>query len=117
MDFMRNPLADGRPFRTLNVVDDFTRECLFIEVDRSLAGLRVVRVLDRLRDVSGVPTRVQVTADEWHVPDDRSSRRPLAEQSAAAGRIAAGTGSLRDRSTTCRRSPRVCSGDTPPRRS
>lgn len=55
MDFMRDTLADGRPFRTLNIVDDFTRECLASEVDRSLPGARVVRVLDRLRALHGVP--------------------------------------------------------------
>jgi putative transposase len=56
MDFMIDTLADGRGFRTLNVVDDFTRECLAIEVDRSLPGLRVVRVLERLRETTGLPT-------------------------------------------------------------
>ena len=60
MDFTRDTLADGRPFRTLNIVDDFTRECVAIEVDRSLPGLRVVRVLDRLRELCGVPTTIVV---------------------------------------------------------
>ena len=47
MDFMRDTLApSGRSFRTLNVVDDATRECLAIEVDTSLSGARVGRVLD-----------------------------------------------------------------------
>lgn len=46
MDFMRDTLASGRVFRTLNVVDDATRECLAIEVDTSLTGLRTARVLD-----------------------------------------------------------------------
>jgi putative transposase len=55
MDFMVDTLADGRGFRTLNIVDDFTRECVAIEVDRSLPGLRVVRVLDRLAETSGLP--------------------------------------------------------------
>jgi putative transposase len=55
MDFMVDTLADGRGFRTLNIVDDFTRECLAIEVDRSLPGLRVVRVLDRLAEMIGLP--------------------------------------------------------------
>ena len=45
---MSEQLADGRVFRTLNVVDDFTRECRAIEVDTSLSGLRVARVLDAL---------------------------------------------------------------------
>ncbi len=45
MDFMRDTLADGRVFRTPNIVDDYTRECLAIEVDTSLPGeMRVVAV-------------------------------------------------------------------------
>jgi putative transposase len=48
MDFMSDSLATGRSFRTLNIVDDYTRECLAIEVDTSLPGERVARVLDRL---------------------------------------------------------------------
>ena len=55
MDFMADTLSDGRGFRTLNIVDDFTRECVAIEVDRSLPGARVVRVLERLRDTVGLP--------------------------------------------------------------
>ena len=49
MDFKTDTLADGRNFRTLNIVDDYPRECVAIEVDRSLPGLRVTRVLDPLR--------------------------------------------------------------------
>lgn len=48
LDFMRDTLASGRVFRTLNVVDDATRECLAIEVDTSLSGHRVGRVLDTI---------------------------------------------------------------------
>ena len=48
VDFMSDSLASGRGFRTLNIVDDYTRECLVIEVDMSLSGERVARVLDRL---------------------------------------------------------------------
>jgi len=55
MDFTLDTLASGRRFRTLNVVDDFTRECLAIEVDTSLGGARVVRVLDRLIAARGRP--------------------------------------------------------------
>ena len=55
MDFMADTLSDGRGFRTLNIVDDFTRECVAIEVDRSLPGARVVRVLERLRATVGLP--------------------------------------------------------------
>jgi hypothetical protein len=41
---MTDALSSGRRFRTLNIVDDYTRECLAIEVDTSLRGVRVVRV-------------------------------------------------------------------------
>src|SRR3954468_13058158 len=58
MDFTLDTLADGRAFRTLNIVDDYTRECVAIEVDRSLPGLRVTRVLDRLRAGVGLPTSI-----------------------------------------------------------
>jgi putative transposase len=58
MDFMEDSLASGRRFRVLNVVDDFTRECLAIEVDTSLSGFRVSRVLPRLVDVRGLPERI-----------------------------------------------------------
>jgi putative transposase len=55
MDFMRDTLASGRSFRTLNVVDEFTRECLAIEVDTSLPGARVTRVLDQIQAQRGLP--------------------------------------------------------------
>jgi putative transposase len=58
MDFTADTLADGRNFRTLNIVDDFTRECVAIEVDRSLPGARVTRVLERLRDTTGLPAMI-----------------------------------------------------------
>jgi len=60
MDFMRDTLADGRVFRTLNIVDDYTRECLAIEVDTSLPGLRVVRVLERLAALGRQPLHIVV---------------------------------------------------------
>ena len=41
VDFMTDALSSGRRFRTLNIVDDYTRECLAIEVDTSLGGMRV----------------------------------------------------------------------------
>lgn len=58
MDFMSDQLADGRKVRTFNVVDDFSRECLAIEVDTSLGGARVARVLDRLIAQRGRPARI-----------------------------------------------------------
>ncbi len=48
MDFVHDTLADGRVFRCLTVVDDFTRECPLIAVDTSLPGSRVAEALDCL---------------------------------------------------------------------
>ncbi|EEJ9091723.1 hypothetical protein AU759_22970, partial [Salmonella enterica subsp. diarizonae] len=47
VDFMNDALVCGRRFRTFNVVDDFNREALSIEIDLNLPAPRVVRVLDR----------------------------------------------------------------------
>ncbi len=60
MDFMLDTLADGRPFRVLNVVDDCTRECVAIDVGRSIPGVRVVRVLERLRAQRGLPAAIVI---------------------------------------------------------
>lgn len=48
LDFVSDTLADGRRFRILCIVDDFSRECLATAVDTSLSGVRVVRELERL---------------------------------------------------------------------
>jgi len=45
MDFMSDQLASGRRFRVLNVVDDFTRECLVMHVGTSITGADVARLL------------------------------------------------------------------------
>jgi putative transposase len=53
MDFMSDALRDGRRFRTFNVLEDFNREILAIEVDLNLPAARVVRVLDRIAEQNG----------------------------------------------------------------
>lgn len=60
MDFMSDALACGRKFRTLNVLDDFNRESLAIEVDYSLPAERVVRVLEQVALTRGYPTFIRV---------------------------------------------------------
>ena len=74
MDFMGDSLADGRTFRTLNVVDDCSREALAIVVDTSLPGTRVVRVLEELGETRGLPAVIVIdngpefagqALDEW----------------------------------------------------
>lgn len=63
--------CDGRCLRCLNIVDDFTRECLAIEVDRSLPGTRVVQVSRRLE--SGRGLLAAITVD--HGPEFKKTRR------------------------------------------
>jgi transposase InsO family protein len=60
MDFMQDQLADGRTFRTLNVLDDFNSEGLGIEVDFSLPALRVVRSLNQIIEWRGAPQVIRV---------------------------------------------------------
>ncbi len=60
MDFVSDGLADGRRLRCLNIVDDFTKECLAIEVDTSLPGTRVVSVLSRLSELRGLPQSITI---------------------------------------------------------
>jgi putative transposase len=55
MDFLHDQLSDGRRFRILAIVDDFTRECLALVADSSLSGLRVGRELDAIIAERGKP--------------------------------------------------------------
>ena len=59
LDFVTDALASGRRFRTLNITDDFSREAPAIEVDTSLGGVRVARVLDRLKVERGLPPQIR----------------------------------------------------------
>jgi putative transposase len=74
MDFIQDVLSSGRKFRTLSVVDTYSRECLTVEADTSLPGYRAVRVLDRLGETKGLPASIRVdngpefiskALDEW----------------------------------------------------
>ena len=83
LDFVSDSLACGRRFRVLNVVDDWSRECLASVVDTSISGRRVVRELASIAAVRGLPLMVvsdngteltshavlgwcQETGVEWH---------------------------------------------------
>lgn len=74
MDFVTDSLVTGRRFRALSIVDDYSRECLAIEMDTSLGGARVVAVLDRLAETKGLPRTITMDngpeftsscLDEW----------------------------------------------------
>ncbi|MBO9981199.1 IS3 family transposase, partial [Xanthomonas phaseoli pv. dieffenbachiae] len=59
MDFMHDQLADGRSFRLFNVLDDFNREGLGIEVDLSLPSARVIRSLEQIIEWRGKPAVIR----------------------------------------------------------
>ncbi len=59
VDFMSDALIDGRRFRLFNVVDDFNREALAIEVDLNIPAQRVVRILERLSAERGYPAFIR----------------------------------------------------------
>lgn len=74
LDFIHDNLACGRNFRALNVMEAWSREALEIEVDTSITGQRVVRVLDRLVAQRGKPAVLQldngpelrgIALDQW----------------------------------------------------
>jgi len=74
IDFMSDSLWSGRKFRVLNVVDDFNRQMLAMEADISLPALRVIRVLEYLKEFRGLPKMIRVdngpefishVLDEW----------------------------------------------------
>ena len=60
MDFVSDSLYNGRRFRVLTVVDDLSRECPALEVDHSLPGQRVTKVLDRIAMTRGLPEVITV---------------------------------------------------------
>jgi len=101
LDFLHDQLSDGRRFRILAIVDDFTRECLALVADTSLSGRRVGRELDAIIAARGKPAACvsdngteltsmailrwsQESAVEWHTsrPESRS-RTPSSRASTA----------------------------------
>ena len=59
MDFMHDQLADGRSFRLLNILDDFNRQGLAMEVDISLPASRVIRSLEQIIEWRGKPASIR----------------------------------------------------------
>jgi putative transposase len=58
LDFVSDSLSCGRRLHILNVIDDFSRECLAAAVDTSLSGISVGRELDRIAKMCGYPRMV-----------------------------------------------------------
>ena len=57
---MSDGLYGGRRFRTFNIIDDFNRECLAVEVDTAITCRRLIRVFERLRSERGLPDVLRV---------------------------------------------------------
>jgi putative transposase len=60
MDFVTDSLFNGRRFRSLTVVDNYSRECLAIEVGQNIRGEDVTGTMDRLREVRGIPKSIKM---------------------------------------------------------
>lgn len=60
IDFMHDALWNGRKFRTFNVMDDFNREVLWIEIDYSLPTTRIIRALEQVIEFKGKPARLRM---------------------------------------------------------
>jgi putative transposase len=58
MDFMSDSMVGNRKFRILNIMDDYSREVLAIEVDTSLSSRREIRTLDRIIEQRGKPVSI-----------------------------------------------------------
>jgi len=70
MDFMSDSLKDGRSIRTFNVIDDFNRECLTIDVDLSMPTARVIRTLERVIEWRGKPKALRCDNGPEYISDD-----------------------------------------------
>jgi len=85
-DFMSDALACGKRFRTFNVIDDFNREALHIEIDTSISSARLVRVFEQLQKEHGLPKTLRTD----NVPSAESSL--VFRQSSPSSSCEAGAG-------------------------
>ncbi len=100
MDFMGDTLANGRTFRTFNLVDDGSRECLAIEVDHGLSGQRVARILDRIAAARPLPKQIVVdNGPEFTSPRSMRGRTRMASSSTSSDPVNLWTMPSSNRST------------------
>jgi len=69
MDFMHDQLEDGRSIRLFNVIDDFNREALGIEIDFSLPSERVIRALKQIISWRGKPAAIRCDNGPENISD------------------------------------------------
>jgi len=109
LDFLSDTISDGRRFRVLAIVDDYTRECLALVADTSLSGLRVARELDGVIPLRGRPGTIvsdngteftsmailrwcQETGVEWHyIAPGKPTQNAFVESSTDASGTSAST--------------------------
>src|SRR5262249_50931627 len=93
-DFVEDRTHDGRKYRMLNVLDEFTHECLAIRVARKLKAIDVIDVLSDLLILRGIPAHIRPTTDRSSSPRRcrtgslLSVPRPLTSSGVALGRTA-----------------------------
>ena len=73
VDFMHAALSDGRAYRLFNVIDDFNREGLGIEVDLSLPAERVIRALEQIIEWRGAPQVIRCDNGPGYISDRLST--------------------------------------------
>jgi transposase InsO family protein len=106
-DFVEDRTHDGRRYRMLNVVDEFTRECLAIRVGRKLGSVDVVDVLSDLFILRGVPGHIrsdngpEFVAKAVRGGSPRSAPRRPTSSPAARGRTATSRASTASSATSC----------------
>ena len=106
-DFVEDRTHEGRKYRMLNIIDEFTHECLAIRIDRKLKSVDVIDVLSDLFILRGAPERLRWTTDRSSSPrpcqtgSRLSERRRLISRRAAPGRTASSRASTLGSGTSC----------------
>ena len=106
-DFVEDRTHEGRKYRMLNIIDEFTHECLAIRIDRNLKSVDVIDVLSDLFILRGVPSAIARTTDRSSSPrpcktgSRLSERRRLISRRAAPGRTASSRASTLGSGTSC----------------
>jgi transposase InsO family protein len=106
-DFVEDRIHDGRKFRMLNIIDEFTRECLAIRVERKLNSTAVIDVLCDLFILRGIPGHIRSDNGPSSSPrlfgigSQPSGPEPPTSNRAALGRMAIARASTRSSATNC----------------
>jgi hypothetical protein len=106
-DFVEDRTHEGRKYRMLNIIDEFTHECLAIRIDRKLKSVDVIDVLSDLFILRGVPERLrsdngpEFVGRPCKTGSRLSERRRLISRPAAPGRTASSRASTLGSGTSC----------------